>query len=93
MTQHGNSDKPYISNYSPLKEWLDRIDARCMRQIPVGDPKHPSAYLEMWMAASRVFVVEVRSNKNGWNIYTGADTNRADETFADAEARLGIKGA
>lgn len=86
-----DEDQPWVSNYPPLDEWLRKIGARCMSQIRVGGTRTaPDRYVEFWFVLQRIFIVEVRSRKNGWNIYTDADTGKIDETFRDAEARLGI---
>lgn len=90
-------DKPYTSNYPPLEMWLKKIDARCHSQIPVGDPKKPEAYFEMWYvnhptAGSMTFCILVRGKQRGWEIYTPALTNAIDATLLDAERRLGITG-
>jgi hypothetical protein len=91
MSADDNRNKPWVSNYPSLRNWLDRIGARCMEQNPVGNARTPSAYLERWMMpAGRSFIVEVRGNSMGWNIYTDADTPHIDLTIADAEKRLGI---
>ncbi len=90
-------DQPWVSNYPPLKSWLEKIEARCLQQTPVGvssdddDDASPMAYLETWLANGHVFLVEVRANRLGWNIYTCADTNATDATLFDASQRLGIK--
>ena len=85
-----NSNKPWVSNYPPLQEWLEKIGAHCVDQIAIGDADAPIAYLEKWLANGQMLLVEVRSNGNGWNLYTAPQTLRIDETLADAERRLGI---
>lgn len=91
MTRNDTSNKPWISNYPPLQDWLNKIDARCQDQIPVGGPVEPIAYLEKWGTPNgRVFIVEVRANKMGWNIYTSTDDGTIQGTLQDAESRLGL---
>lgn len=51
-----------------------------------------SLQLETWIANGRVFLVEVRARQQGWNIYTGAETNDIIGTLKDASSRLGIEG-
>lgn len=88
---NNNASKPWVSNYPTLLNWLHKIEARCMEQIPVGSARNPTAYLEKWVTPNgRVFVVEVRANRAGWNIYTDANTSHIELTLADAEKRLGI---
>lgn len=90
MNTTKNANKPWISNYPPLKAWLDKIDARCQDQIPVGGPIEPTAYLEKWGTLDgRIFIVEVRANQMRWDIYTDANTPHIDLTLVDAEERLG----
>lgn len=85
------NDKPWISNYPPLQEWLNKIEARCAEQIPVGGGRNPISYLEKWITPSgRVFLVEVRAYNRGWDIFTASDSNMINETLTDAESRLAI---
>jgi hypothetical protein len=88
--ESSNADKPWVANYPPLATWLEKINAACIEQHPIGPLSNPIAYLERWMANGRVFVVEVRSNRRGWNVYTARHTNRIDETLANAERDLEI---
>jgi hypothetical protein len=92
-----NSNKPWVSNYPALKNWLDRLDAHCMWQIPMNERPRgagcdwaPTSYVECWMVGRRPIVILVHSNKMGWDIYTNADTSRIDETLVDAERRVGV---
>lgn len=91
------SNHPYVSNYPPLREWLDKHDARCMWQVPSqekpSDAEYdwvPQAYIECWIVGQRQCIIIVRGNKMGWEIYTDGNTPRIVETLADAERRLGI---
>lgn len=92
------SNHPYVENYPPLREWLDKHDGRCMWQIPMQceharqDRSPPTAYIEMWMfpKSNEQLIIEVRSNKMGWNIYSSTTSHEIYETLADAERRLGI---
>jgi hypothetical protein len=86
-----NSKKPWVSNYPPLREWLDKVNATCIEQHPIGPLSKPIAYLERWLVRGRVIIVEVRSDLNGWNIYTAAETNKISDTLLDAEVRLGMR--
>jgi hypothetical protein len=91
MSADDNKNKPWVSNYPVLKNWLEKIGARCMEQNPVGSTRAPTAYLERWMTpAGRSFIVGVRGNRMGWNVYTDADTPNTDLTLADAEQRFGL---
>lgn len=92
-----NSDKPWVANYPPLAEWLEKHDARCMSQVPASEKPSdaewdwtPHAYIETWIINRRPFVLVVHGCKRGWFLYTDANTNRIDETLADAEQRLGL---
>jgi hypothetical protein len=91
MSAEKNSRKPWVSNYPPLKAWLDKIDARCIDQIPVNGPIEPTAYLEKWgTPTGRMFIVEVRANRMGWNIFTATENGTIAATLEDAEQRLGM---
>lgn len=89
MPSKSNASKPWVSNYPPLKEWLDKIEARCVDQIPVNGPIEPTAYLEKWGTPNgRMFIIEVRANRMGWNIFTDCASNTIAETLADADRRI-----
>lgn len=91
-SQRPNADQPWISNYPPLKAWLDKIGAMCGQQVPLGDPEEPRAYFELWsVTGGKSFMLIVFANRNGWEIYTPVYTNKVAETLADAEKRLGIE--
>ncbi len=92
------SNSPYVSSYPPLRDWLDKHDARCMWQTP-REPKpydvsydwEPQAYIECWMIAGhQPFILTIHNNKMGWEIYTNGNTPKVSETLADAERRLGL---
>lgn len=93
-----NGNKPWVDNYPPLRDWLNKHEARCMWQIPLNerpsDAEHdwaPQAYVECYLISGRrLVIVVVHANKGGWDIYTDANTNKIAETLADAEQRLGI---
>lgn len=85
----GNENKPWVSNYAPLKAWLDKVKARCLWQTAQGG-RDPHTYIEGWQVNGRVVVLIVRANKMGWEIYTGADSIQIDETLADVERRVGL---
>ena len=91
-----NSNKPWVGNYPPLQQWLDKHDARCLWQIPSSPPDDgdidwaPQFYVEAWSIGRRIFILTVYSNKMGWYLFTDCDSPRIDESLADAEQRLGI---
>lgn len=92
-TKTDNSNKPWVSNYPPLASWLKEIGARCLQQTPVGIVRggdEPQAYFETWMANGRVFLVEVRAMRMGWNVWTSVEANDIEKTLQDASARLGL---
>jgi hypothetical protein len=91
------SNKPWLSNYPPLKEWLDKHDARCLWQAPQNPQPSdadsdwtPVAYVEGWRIRARQFILIVYANKGGWDIFTPADSQIIDASLLDAERRLGI---
>lgn len=89
---------PWISNYPPLKAWLNKHNARCMWQIgmqpedsnQVREYGYPTAYVECWLVGKALAIVIIHDNKMGWEIYTPAGTPLISETLADAERRLGL---
>lgn len=91
------SHKPWVSNYPPLKEWLDKHEARCMSQVPSHEKPRdadydwtPQSYIEFWIVNRRAVILVVRAHKMGWDIYTAADTPKVAETLLDAERRVGL---
>jgi hypothetical protein len=86
-----SKDKPYIDNYPPLKEWLNKHEARCYWQFPLGDVDNPTAFVEQWRIGANVVVVIVRADQMGWDIYLPCKSHMIDETFAEVEDRLGLK--
>ena len=86
-----NINKPWVSNYPPLKEWLDKNGAQCMDQMPYGNPDSPAAYFEKWMTPNgRIFLIEVRANQMGWDIFTPGPSSEIAATLNDANDRLGL---
>lgn len=85
-----HEDQPWVSNYPPLRDWLNKVGARCHGQLPVGNPAKPRAFIETWLAGQGVFIVEVRAEKMGWDLFTSLGANDIPLTLADAEERLRI---
>lgn len=78
-----HADKPYISNYPPLDEWLKRHEARCAWQR-----YDARMNLEGWMIGTRLCIVMVHANGGGWDIFTPSPSLIVTETLRDAEERL-----
>lgn len=91
------SNHPYVSNYPPLRDWLEGHNAQCMWQLayPSNFEDHgeyPACYVECYLfKGGRLAIVTVRSNKAGWDIFTPVESMKVDETLVDAEQRLGLK--
>lgn len=86
-------NKPWVENYPALKEWLNKIGARCLEQVPgpkMAKSKDPTFYIEKWICGAREFYVEVRANQLGWNVYTGCASGLITDTLRDAEQRIGF---
>ena len=83
-----SKDKPYVSNYPPLRDWLNEHDARCAYQLPIGDKKDPQAYLELYLIDGVEVVVLVHRKGNGWNLFTPSANSVIVETLTDADARI-----
>jgi hypothetical protein len=92
MAKRSDKDKPYISNYPPLYEWLQRIEARCMTQVRGGGTDDdPRSYIETYLTPNgRNFIVVVHADQHGWEVFTPCDSNKIEDTLADAELRLGL---
>jgi hypothetical protein len=86
-------DRAYVSNYRVLKEWLDRIKAQCMWQLPVGgDSKQdPEAFVEGWTVNGRLFVLLIHAGGLGWDVFTAFPALGIDESMKDAAKRLNLK--
>lgn len=93
-------DKPWVSNYPPLQEWLDKVEAKCQWQIPM-QPKPtadddyepdwaPTAYVECWAVGKGTVIIIVRAEQHGWEIYSALDSNSVQESLADVEKRCGV---
>lgn len=91
LKKRSDAAQPWVANYPALKEWLDKHEARCQQQIPVGGTKEePDRYLEYWLfpSSGKLAWIEVRSGGMGWEIYTAQDSPDIEETLEDADARL-----
>jgi len=96
------SNYPFVSNYPPLKEWLEVHKARCMWQLPMqcehsyrdDGRDYPTAYVECWLfpATGRLAVITIHAERHGWEVYTPGDSPKIVEMLADAGARLGVGG-
>lgn len=92
------ADMPYIENYPPLKEWLDKHDARCIWQVPMQcehnrhEDQPPTVYIEKWFfpKTKRFVVIEVHARKFGWEVYIANDSNDVVKTIAQAETLMGL---
>lgn len=83
-------DLPVVGNYPRLQAWLDKHEARPMWSLINGDGLDTAqASVEGWMVrGGAIAILVIHANKQGWNIFTSCDSNKIDETFADAEQRL-----
>ena len=91
------SQMPYVSNYPPLQEWLDKHEARCTFQLPMqcehdrnGEP--PTAYVEQYLfpKTNTLAIVLVHGRKMGWDIFISSNDHEIKSTLEDAERRLGL---
>jgi hypothetical protein len=89
MAKRDPADEPFTSNYPPLDAWLREHGARCDWQIPYGPKSKSAAYLECWRCpGSAPFVILVRADRAGWDVYTPCHSAKVDETLADLERRI-----
>jgi len=84
-TKKSDENKPWISNYPPLAEWLAKHEARCMWQ---KIDRYMS--IEAWLIRDVIIIVQVHANKSGWDIFTPNQDPGLEATFTDAEKRCGI---
>lgn len=97
------SQMPYVSNYPPLQEWLDKHEARCMFQVPMqcvhdrgvdenGRNEPPTAYVEQYLfpKTNTLAIVLVHGRKMGWDIFISSNDHEIKSTLEDAERRLGL---
>lgn len=88
-TQRKLSDEPTIENYPPLRDWLTKINARCLWQ---ADTQSSLRAVEAWSANGAVFLIVLYEQQRGWSIFTDCDTNDIQLALLDAEKRIGLVG-
>jgi hypothetical protein len=91
MEKH--KDKPWVSNYPPLRDFLADNDARCNWQLRLGGTEdEPMGFVEQHVFPNgRIAIVVVHARQMGWEIFTPGTSMKVDETLVDAAARLGLK--
>lgn len=89
-----HKDKPWVSNYPPLNDFLQDNQARCNWQIRMGGTEdEPTGYVEHYLFPNgKVAIVVVHARQEGWDIYIPSDSLKVDETLAEATKRLGLGG-
>lgn len=83
-----SKSKPYMENYPELHNWVRSHEARCDWQVPVGPASNPEAYIEQWRIDGGYFVVLIRADELGWDIFTPCNDRSVKGTLADLERRL-----
>lgn len=83
---------PEVSDYPPLLEWLNKHNAQCAWYLSDWETgtKKPVRHIEAWIVRGAIVLVELLSDKRGWNLYTAPNTNDIAKTFLDAEERCGL---
>lgn len=90
MAKRPVDQEPYVGNYPVLRDWLNQKGARCAWQLMRGPKSAPTQAVEAWtFPGGGIAIVTVHAEQHGWDIFTPAGTTKIDETFADAESRLG----
>jgi hypothetical protein len=75
-----------------LDDWLEKVGAFCNWQLVHRGPgNRVHSRVEAWTANGRVFILVRFAGTGGWEIYTANDSIKIDDTFEDAERRLGLK--
>lgn len=100
MENRMTKNKPWVSNYPPLNDWLHQHNARCMWQIPSEpEPKGeedynpewtPNSYIECWSVGKSTVILIVRANQQGWDIYSALNSNSVKESLEDAAKRCEV---
>lgn len=88
--------KPYVAHYTPLHDWLHKHGFRCMWQTSTDRKplSESNTAVEMWMAPTgEPVVLLVHPNGHGWEILTACGSRDIEDTFADAELRVGLRKA
>lgn len=83
-----NADQPWLENYPPLKEWIDKHGHSCMWDAKTsGDCR-----VEAWLVQPELSLVilTIRPFRRGWDLFTSCQSNNIAETIRDANVRCGI---
>jgi hypothetical protein len=72
------------NRHAALDEWLDKYNARCLWSKTVV-PKHGIDIECYRVGTSLVLVMRYH---DGWDLFTASQSNKIDETLADAERRI-----
>jgi hypothetical protein len=77
--------RAYVDNYPPLASFLREHECKCGYQLPIGrDKDDPSMYVEQWQAPNgKTFLVEVRDEQRGWEVYMSAIDQSVDGTLRE----------
>lgn len=78
-----SENKPYVSNYPLLDQWLKKHGAHCLWQMM--DSRTRS--VEAWQVGTATVIVVAHANQHGWEIFTSLNTLDIAATLADAEQR------
>lgn len=85
-----DTDRAWVTNYPPLHAWIKRIKARCLAQVPRGDPL-TGGYLETYVLPNgKIFLLIVTPFQGGWEIYTPLAAGDDETRIHNAEVRLGL---
>lgn len=84
--QRQAGDEPTLENYPALRTWLDKINAVCLWRYDESSLRS----VEAWSANGTMFIIVMYEKARGFDVFTAPNTNRIDETFIDAEQRIGL---
>ncbi len=80
--------RPYMENYTVLRDWLEKHNASCAWQH--YDERNEAQSVEGWLIGPSMVIIVVHADRGGWNLFTAGPNSAIGPTFADAEARLGV---
>lgn len=85
------ADVPMLENYPPLKEWLDKHDARCVWQIDRENASYQhDVRVEQWIVNGATVIIVLCAAKRGFDVYTACPALSIEASLLDAEKRVGL---
>jgi hypothetical protein len=84
-------DKPYMTNYPELYDWVNEHEGRCTWQLPLGNEDEPTAFVEHWRFPNgAAAIITVQANQNGWSIFPEIQTMQTKQCLDEAALCMGL---